>query len=72
MRKKDICSKLRSKEFHSNLERVEKYTQDIWPKDTIYHPEFTLRGIKHSENVVGNISKVIPEELLNVLRERDI
>ncbi len=72
MRKKDICSKLRSKEFLNNLGRVKEYTQDIWQKDTIYHPEFTPHGIQHSKNVVENISKVIPVELLNVLSERDI
>jgi hypothetical protein len=72
MRKKDIYSKLRSEEFLNNFERVKKYIQVIWQKDTIYHPEFTLHGIKHSENVVENISKVIPVELLNVLSEHDI
>jgi HD-GYP domain-containing protein (c-di-GMP phosphodiesterase class II) len=72
MRKKDICSKLRSKEFLNNLGRVKEYTQDIWQKDTIHHPEFTPHGIQHSKNVVENISKVIPVELLNVLSERDI
>lgn len=72
MRKKGICSKLRSKEFLNNLGRVKEYTQDIWQKDTMHHPEFTPHGIQHSKNVVENISKVIPVELLNVLSERDI
>ncbi|GEM_PF-5583219 len=71
MRKKDISCKLRS-EFLNNLGRVKEYTQDIWQKDTIYHPEFTLHGTQHSKNVIANISKVIPVELLNVLSERDI
>jgi len=72
MRKKDISCKLRSKEFFNNLERVKGYTQKIWQKDTIYHPEFTLHGIQHIENVIKNISKVIPVQLLKVLSERDI
>ncbi len=66
-----ISCKLRSKEFLNNLERVKEYTQDIWQKDTVHHPEFTPHGIPHSENVIENISKVIPVELLNVLSERD-
>jgi len=72
MRKKDISCKLRSKEFLNNLERVKGYTQKIWQKDTIHHPEFTPHGIQHSKNVIENISKVIPVGLLNVLSERDI
>jgi len=68
----DITCKLKNREFISDLDRVKKFAEDIWQKDTIYHPEFTLHGMHHSKNVIENISKIIPVELLDVLSERDI
>lgn len=55
------------------LDNIINLSADLWKKGLLHHPDFTLHGVEHSENVINNLAQLVNEIDINppfVQRER--
>ncbi len=51
------------------LDFIQEYSCNLWSKNTIYHPFFTLHGQKHSQSVVNILNQILDKKYYKSLRQ---